>query len=466
MDTKPEANREVEADEFLEGETRTAKEEDKATKLEINYIKKDIGMHKRKTYKNRRRSWNDNPNDEQKKTYTDIQDSSENQSDKDSTWTEDESLQHKVTTPKPKQPILPTQRIQQTQVQPKTRPQIKFQDNEGIVGLLTGLQPSSGTQSPSLSAGLRLKETGSISANNMERTVSQINEVHEDNDEGQEDEQIVEAALIQDKEYRINVISKPPVYENLIIQPQNDQNLNAMSQMEKDDQGLAPVGVREKPKRGKGNVKTKIEGISVSNEPKLGRNVQIQTKTAFTVPKAKAMLKRGRNLPNRLNQNQKTLTMRMRGSRAPDRAGMLQSREISVEISLRNREEERVDEDGSSGDGGKDQRNDIQLEVQWNGRKDQKNYINMETDRGKKILQTLDFLIQKSQLISILSSSLQELLLDYDLVSSYFTLVVRDLSASLSRVLSKSKSAIAFIPLADENNLNRVVSFTDLAAQL
>lgn len=56
MDTKPEANREVEADEFLEGETRTAKEEDKATKLEINYIKKDIGMHKRKTYKLNRTS--------------------------------------------------------------------------------------------------------------------------------------------------------------------------------------------------------------------------------------------------------------------------------------------------------------------------------------------------------------------------------------------------------------------------
>ncbi|KAA6353636.1 MAG: hypothetical protein EZS28_050837 [Streblomastix strix] len=40
--------------------------------------------------------------------------------------------------------------------------------------------------------------------------------------------------------------------------------------------------------------------------------------------------------------------------------------EIGDEISLWNREEERTDEDDSSGDGGQDQRIDIQREGQWN----------------------------------------------------------------------------------------------------
>ncbi|KAA6354477.1 MAG: hypothetical protein EZS28_049996 [Streblomastix strix] len=60
--------------------------------------------------------------------------------------------------------------------------------------------------------------------------------------------------------------------------------------------------------------------------------------------------------PNKLNTNQKTLAMRMNWSRVPDRAGTLQPGEISVEISLWNRGEERADEDGSSGDEGKDWR--------------------------------------------------------------------------------------------------------------
>ncbi|KAA6389405.1 MAG: hypothetical protein EZS28_015065, partial [Streblomastix strix] len=41
-------------------------------------------------------------------------------------------------------------------------------------------------------------------------------------------------------------------------------------------------------------------------------------------------------------------------------AGTLQQREISVEISPWNREEERADDNGSSGEGGKDWRIDIQ----------------------------------------------------------------------------------------------------------
>ncbi|KAA6327190.1 MAG: hypothetical protein EZS28_053847, partial [Streblomastix strix] len=62
----------------------------------------------------------------------------------------------------------------------------------------------------------------------------------------------------------------------------------------------------------------------------------------------------------------------------------LQPREISVEISLWNREEERTDKDGSSGDGGKDWRIEIQRERQQNWRKNEKIYISMKTDRERK----------------------------------------------------------------------------------
>ncbi|KAA6371881.1 MAG: hypothetical protein EZS28_032590, partial [Streblomastix strix] len=46
--------------------------------------------------------------------------------------------------------------------------------------------------------------------------------------------------------------------------------------------------------------------------------------------------------------------MRLEQSRAPDLAGTFQPMQISIEIFLWNREEERADEDCSSGDGGKD----------------------------------------------------------------------------------------------------------------
>jgi hypothetical protein len=49
----------------------------------------------------------------------------------------------------------------------------------------------------------------------------------------------------------------------------------------------------------------------------------------------------------------------VRSSRIPDRAGTPQPREISVEISLWNRGEERADDNGSSIEGGKDWRIDI-----------------------------------------------------------------------------------------------------------
>ncbi|KAA6319964.1 MAG: hypothetical protein EZS28_054751, partial [Streblomastix strix] len=47
------------------------------------------------------------------------------------------------------------------------------------------------------------------------------------------------------------------VQENLGTQPQNNQGLNALSQMEKDDLGPALVGVQEKPKSGRGIKKVK-----------------------------------------------------------------------------------------------------------------------------------------------------------------------------------------------------------------
>ncbi|KAA6403172.1 MAG: hypothetical protein EZS28_001298 [Streblomastix strix] len=210
---------------------------------------------------------------------------------------------------------------------------VDIPDIQGTIAQKSGLQPSSGAQSPDLNARLRLKDAGSISANIMERTDPQINEGHEDNAEEEEDEQTYVAALIQNKDYRVNIISQPPVQENMGTQPQNDQGLNTLSQMEKDDTDPAPVGVQEKPKNGKGSKKSKTEGLNISDEQSQGCNTQAQTKTTFKLPKPKSPPKRGwRKI----------------------RIGTLQTREISVEISFWNREDERADDDGSSGDRRKD----------------------------------------------------------------------------------------------------------------
>ncbi|KAA6344091.1 MAG: hypothetical protein EZS28_052263, partial [Streblomastix strix] len=101
--------------------------------------------------------------------------------------------------------------------------------------------------------------------------------------------------------------------------------------------------------------------------------------------KPKLHLKEVRKQLKRKNPNQKTLKERARNSRIPDRAGTLQPREISVEISLWNRGEERADDIGSSREGGKDWRIDIQRENRWNGGKDQKIYTSMETNRERRI---------------------------------------------------------------------------------
>ncbi|KAA6394465.1 MAG: hypothetical protein EZS28_010002 [Streblomastix strix] len=64
--------------------------------------------------------------------------------------------------------------------------------------------------------------------------------------------------------------------------------------------------------------------------------------------KLKLRLKEARKQLKRLNPNQKTLKIRAKKSIVPDRAGTLQPREISVEISPWNRGEERDDDNGTS----------------------------------------------------------------------------------------------------------------------
>ncbi|KAA6353537.1 MAG: hypothetical protein EZS28_050936 [Streblomastix strix] len=97
---------------------------------------------------------------------------------------------------------------------------VEMPDIQGTVGQLTGLQPSPIAESPGLNAGLKPTEAGSISANNRESTEPQINEGREDSADEEEDEQTDEAALNLTKVYRVTIISKPPVQENLGTQSQ------------------------------------------------------------------------------------------------------------------------------------------------------------------------------------------------------------------------------------------------------
>ncbi|KAA6396804.1 MAG: hypothetical protein EZS28_007666 [Streblomastix strix] len=55
----------------------------------------------------------------------------ENHSDSYSTWTEDEAPQHLVATSQPQQPVLPTQRIQQVQIQPKQQTTVQIPRQRG-----------------------------------------------------------------------------------------------------------------------------------------------------------------------------------------------------------------------------------------------------------------------------------------------------------------------------------------------
>ncbi|KAA6380963.1 MAG: hypothetical protein EZS28_023507 [Streblomastix strix] len=134
----------------------------------------------------------------------------------------------------------------------------------------------------------------------------------------------------------------------------------------------------------RGSEKSKIEGLSASDQQNQYSNVQAQTKPTSKVPKTQATSKKFRENLKRLYVIQKTLTMRVKRSIARDRVGTLQPREISVEISLWNRGKERANDYGSSEGGGKDWRIDIQRERQWNGVKDQKIHASMETDRERR----------------------------------------------------------------------------------
>ncbi|KAA6401857.1 MAG: hypothetical protein EZS28_002618 [Streblomastix strix] len=168
---------------------------------------------------------------------------------------------------------------------------VEIPDIQGTVGQLTGSQPSPIAESPGINAGLRQMEAGSISASIRERTEPQINEGHDDNADEEEDEQTDEAALNQNKGYRVNMNSQPPVQENLGTQPENNQGLNALSQMEKDNTGPAPVRVQEKPKWGRGSKKSNAEGLNAF-EVNQGNNAQAQTTSK--APKTKAASKRGK----------------------------------------------------------------------------------------------------------------------------------------------------------------------------
>ncbi|KAA6390385.1 MAG: hypothetical protein EZS28_014093 [Streblomastix strix] len=192
------------------------------------------------------------------------------------------------------QELKARQQLQQQENNDLNNINVEILDIQGIVGQLPGLQPSPSAESPGLNAGLKPTEAGSITASNRERTEPQINEGHDDNADEEEDEQTDEAVLNLNKDYIINVISQTPVQENLGIQPQNNQGLNALSQMEKDNPGPAPAEVQEKPKQKKGSKKLKTEGLNVSDEFYQGNNAKAQTKTTFKVPRTKTTSKRCR----------------------------------------------------------------------------------------------------------------------------------------------------------------------------
>ncbi|KAA6365313.1 MAG: hypothetical protein EZS28_039161, partial [Streblomastix strix] len=180
------------------------------------------------------------------------------------------------------------QQLQQQENIDLNNTNVEIPDIQGTVGQLTGLQPSPIAESPGLNAGLRPTEAGSISASNSERTEPQINEGQDNNADEEEDDQTDEAALNQNKDYRVNVNSQLPVQENLGTQPQNNQGLNALSQIEKYDVGPALVGVQEKPKQKKESKKSKAEGLNASDDQNQGNNAQAQTKTTSKTPKPKA----------------------------------------------------------------------------------------------------------------------------------------------------------------------------------
>ncbi|KAA6363039.1 MAG: hypothetical protein EZS28_041433, partial [Streblomastix strix] len=105
------------------------------------------------------------------------------------------------------QELLKTkQQLQQQYNNDLNNVNVEMPDIQGTVGQLTGPQPGPSAEGPSLNAGLKPMEAGSISASNRERTEPQTNESHDDNADEEEVEQTDEAALNQNKDYRVNII--------------------------------------------------------------------------------------------------------------------------------------------------------------------------------------------------------------------------------------------------------------------
>ncbi|KAA6380042.1 MAG: hypothetical protein EZS28_024432 [Streblomastix strix] len=257
-------------------------------------------------------------------------------------------------------------------------------DIQKTVGLLTDQQLSSGVQSPSLNAGLRLKQTGSISASNRDRIIPQINESYGNNAEEEEDNQKDEVALIQNKHYRVNVISKLSDQGKLGTQPQKVLGLNAVSQINKNNTGSAPVGVYEKHKKYKVQ-KDEIRRLIASNGKKLGLQCPRLNQNSFHSPKTQGYAKtsskkpkEGKPEPKHFKDEQKCEYGLRIGQRHSNQGRSAQR------SSQWNKEEQRVDEDGFSKEGGKDLKIDIQRKRQWNRKKNQKIYISLETDRERR----------------------------------------------------------------------------------
>ncbi|KAA6362943.1 MAG: hypothetical protein EZS28_041530, partial [Streblomastix strix] len=124
MNTKPDLNREIGDEEPSEEGIRIIKKEDKATRIQIILIMKDIERRKKE-------GWGDDPNDEWTKRAQIQKDSIENHNDKDSTRVEDEATQHQVATPQPKQPVQHIQRIQEVQIQPKQQTPVQIPRQRG-----------------------------------------------------------------------------------------------------------------------------------------------------------------------------------------------------------------------------------------------------------------------------------------------------------------------------------------------
>ncbi|KAA6362168.1 MAG: hypothetical protein EZS28_042305, partial [Streblomastix strix] len=115
---------------------REAQKYNPYTKQAFNKTKNPINWNRTHQFedKNRGEGWNNNPNDDWTKRTQMQKDPSENHSDKDSTWTEDEAPQHQVSTPQSKLPTQQTQRLQQIQVQPKQQAPAQVPKQSGRIG--------------------------------------------------------------------------------------------------------------------------------------------------------------------------------------------------------------------------------------------------------------------------------------------------------------------------------------------